>query len=166
KVLGVAVVAAYCLFATVATDLSYRDLRSGDVSQAVREMGYWLPGPLVARLLAWTLVAGQPVVRATFRAIAIGAVILAGGLIAGWHLSTANDHLEMIERQTAKRRPHIFIILVDTLRADHLPFYGYAKPTSPVMAAFASQAQVYTRAFAHAPATKASCAALMTSRYP
>ena len=53
----------------------------------------------------------------------------------------------------------IVVVLIDTLRADHLPFYGYAKPTSPVMAAFASQAQVYTRAFAHAPATKASCAA-------
>lgn len=166
KILAVAVVTAYCLFGVVVTDLSYRGVLSGNMSQAVQEMGYWLPGLLVVVLLAWKLVAGQPLSRAAFRALAIGGIILAGGLMTGWHFSTADDHLELVERQTAKRRPNVFIILVDTLRADHLPFYGYEKPTSPVMAAFASQAQVYTRAFAHAPATKASCAALMTSRYP
>jgi choline-sulfatase len=31
----------------------------------------------------------------------------------------------------AQRRPHVFIYLVDTLRADHLGCYGYRRPVSP-----------------------------------
>lgn len=166
KLLAGAVVVVYSLFAAVVTDLQYRPLLSGDTSQVVQEAGYWLPGLLVVVFLAWKVVAGQPVFRTAFRAVAIGGVILAGGLITGWFVTTADNRQDMVALQTAKRRPNIFIILVDTLRADHLPFYGYEKPTSSVMTAFASQAQVYTRAFSHAPWTKASCAALMTSRYP
>lgn len=36
-------------------------------------------------------------------------------------------------------RPNIVVLAVDTLRADHLGAYGYAKPTSPNIDAFASQ---------------------------
>ena len=35
--------------------------------------------------------------------------------------------------------PDIYLIVVDTLRADHLPTYGYDRDTSPALDAFAAQ---------------------------
>ncbi|MFH0983229.1 MAG: sulfatase-like hydrolase/transferase [Planctomycetota bacterium] len=50
--------------------------------------------------------------------------------------------------------PNVILIVLDTLRADHLGCYGYDRPTSPRIAAFAQRGTVYTRAFA-----AASCSA-------
>jgi arylsulfatase A-like enzyme len=73
-----------------------------------------------------------------------------------------------MERLTAsaRRRPHVFLVLIDTLRADHLGVYGYPLPTSPHLDAFATEAAVYGRAFAPAPWTRPSCGTLLTSRHP
>ena len=42
--------------------------------------------------------------------------------------------------------PNVLFIVWDTVRADHLSLYGYSKPTSPRLEAFASKAVVYERA--------------------
>jgi arylsulfatase A-like enzyme len=60
----------------------------------------------------------------------------------------------------------VFLVLVDTLRADHLSVYGYGKPTSPHLDALAADGVVHTRAFAPAPWTRPSCGALLSSRHP
>jgi len=66
----------------------------------------------------------------------------------------------------AGSRPDVLLIVVDTLRADHLGSYGYARDTSPHIDALAADSTRYTRAFSHAPWTTPSVAALLTSRYP
>jgi choline-sulfatase len=63
------------------------------------------------------------------------------------------------------RRPHVFIYLVDALRADHLGCYGYRRPTSPRVDAFAREATAF-RAIAPSSWTKASVASLFTGRSP
>ncbi len=60
----------------------------------------------------------------------------------------------------------IVLISIDTLRADRLGTYGYAKPTSPNIDAFAKEALVFERAMAPAPWTAPSMAAMITGRYP
>src|SRR5882672_9031270 len=40
----------------------------------------------------------------------------------------------------------VVLIVIDTLRADHLPIYGYARDTAPHLAAFARQAVTFTQA--------------------
>ncbi len=70
----------------------------------------------------------------------------------------------------AKRRPprpwNVLLVLVDTLRADHLGCYGYPLATSPRLDAFARQSTVFERAISHAPWTKPAVASLMTSLRP
>lgn len=62
--------------------------------------------------------------------------------------------------------PTILLIVLDTLRADHLSLYGYGRPTSPVLAELAEEARVYTRARSTAPWTLPSHASLFTGLYP
>jgi arylsulfatase A-like enzyme len=60
----------------------------------------------------------------------------------------------------------VILIVLDTVRADHLGCYGYPRATSPRLDAFARQATLFRRAFAAAPATLASHASLFTGRHP
>ncbi|HYH45062.1 MAG TPA: sulfatase [Thermoanaerobaculia bacterium] len=61
---------------------------------------------------------------------------------------------------------HVIVILVDTLRADHLGAYGYARPTSPHFDAFAQGAVLFEDARAQASCTYPSVNSLLTSRPP
>lgn len=65
-----------------------------------------------------------------------------------------------------RKRPDIYLIVVDSLRADHLGCYGYGRPTSPRLDAFARDAVLYGRCTAAAPWTSASVAALLSSQFP
>ena len=44
------------------------------------------------------------------------------------------------------RRPNVLIVLWDTVRADRMSAYGYARPTTPRIAAWAERAAVFERA--------------------
>jgi arylsulfatase A-like enzyme len=61
---------------------------------------------------------------------------------------------------------NLILISLDTLRADHLGIYGYERPTSPKLDAFARRSTVFRRAVAQANSTRPSHAALFTSRDP
>ncbi|HJQ35783.1 MAG TPA: sulfatase [Thermoanaerobaculia bacterium] len=66
----------------------------------------------------------------------------------------------------SQRRPNVLIYLVDTLRADHLGVYGYARPTSPHIDAFARDSVVFTNAIAQSSWTKTSVASVLTGLVP
>jgi arylsulfatase A-like enzyme len=65
----------------------------------------------------------------------------------------------------AERRILIWIS-IDTLRADHLGFYGYGRPTSPVLDRLARESVVFDDAVAPASWTLPSLTSQFTSRYP
>ncbi len=65
-----------------------------------------------------------------------------------------------------ERPPDIFIYLIDALRPDHLGCYGYDRPTSPVMDAFAAEATVYEEAHTPSTWTRPSVATMLTGLYP
>jgi arylsulfatase A-like enzyme len=65
-----------------------------------------------------------------------------------------------------KRAPHVILMTLDTLRADHLGCYGYERPTSPWLDGFATVATFYTRAHSTSPWTLPSHASLLTGKYP
>jgi arylsulfatase A-like enzyme/Flp pilus assembly protein TadD len=60
----------------------------------------------------------------------------------------------------------VVLVVVDTLRADRLPVYGYAAGRTPALAALAREAVVFDRAYAHAPQTLPSHASMFTGRLP
>lgn len=59
----------------------------------------------------------------------------------------------------------VFVVL-DTVRKDHLSTYGYERPTSPGLDAFAEEAAVYEEAVTPAPWTLPVHASLFTGLYP
>jgi arylsulfatase A-like enzyme len=65
--------------------------------------------------------------------------------------------------RTGKRTRKIILISVDTLRADHVGTYGYAKPTTPHMDALAGDGAVFLNTFAPSSWTLPSHVSLMTS---
>ena len=52
--------------------------------------------------------------------------------------------------------PDVFIVSVDTLRADRLGCYGYAHPTTPNIDAFAKDALLFEDCLAEVPLTSPS----------
>jgi arylsulfatase len=61
---------------------------------------------------------------------------------------------------------NVVLLLVDTLRADHLGAYGYARDTSPNFDALAGESVLFEEAVAQAGCTFPSVNSLLTSRYP
>ncbi|MBN2206329.1 MAG: sulfatase-like hydrolase/transferase, partial [Candidatus Aminicenantes bacterium] len=62
--------------------------------------------------------------------------------------------------------PNVILISIDTLRADHLRCYGYARETSPAMDALASDSALFENARSHAPYTLSSHASILTGLLP
>lgn len=61
---------------------------------------------------------------------------------------------------------HVVMIVIDTLRADHLSLYGYGRPTSPRLDAWAKQAVVFENCAAQYTLTSPSVATILSGTYP
>lgn len=61
------------------------------------------------------------------------------------------------------RRPNVLFVSIDTLRADHLGFDGWPRPTSPNLDALAAKSVVFENAQSASSWTLPSLASLMTS---
>jgi arylsulfatase A-like enzyme len=64
------------------------------------------------------------------------------------------------------QRPNVLLVVVDTLRKDHLGCYGYHRNTSPNIDRLAEVAVRYDNAISQAPWTSPSLGSLFTSLYP
>jgi arylsulfatase A-like enzyme len=64
------------------------------------------------------------------------------------------------------RSPNLIIILVDTLRADHLHYEGYARETSPQIDALAARSIVFENHYSTASRTGPAVASLFTGLFP
>ena len=63
-------------------------------------------------------------------------------------------------------RPNVLIVMIDTLRADHLGCYGHGRNTSPNIDRIAVGGARFERAYSAAPWTPPSIASLFSSLYP
>jgi len=61
---------------------------------------------------------------------------------------------------------NVVLVTIDTLRADHVSSYGYARPTTPHLDALAQRGTRYLRALSSAPWTLPSHASLFTGLDP
>jgi choline-sulfatase len=64
------------------------------------------------------------------------------------------------------RPPNLIVYLVDTLRADHLGCYGYGRPVSPRIDAFARQAVRFRHTVAQSSWTRPSTCTILTGLLP
>jgi arylsulfatase A-like enzyme len=65
----------------------------------------------------------------------------------------------------ASARPNLLVIVMDTVRADHMSLYGYKRDTTPNLRKLADDSVVYTRAIAPSNITLTSHASLFTGMY-
>jgi choline-sulfatase len=63
-------------------------------------------------------------------------------------------------------RPGVFLITIDTLRADHVHCYGYERIRTPALDMLAEQGIRFTQAFTPSPITNSSHASIMTGLLP
>lgn len=67
---------------------------------------------------------------------------------------------------TAPERPNVLLIVLDTVRADHLSTYGYGLQTSPNLSALAARGARFDDVVSTAPWTLPSHASLFTGQVP
>ncbi len=84
------------------------------------------------------------------------AIAVAGAAAGGWWMA----------RETAPIKGPIILISIDTLRADHLPVYGYSGVQTPNIDGLARDGVVFDRAYAHSPQTLPSHTTILTGRLP
>jgi arylsulfatase A-like enzyme len=61
---------------------------------------------------------------------------------------------------------HVYLITIDTLRADHLSCYGYPVETTPFIDSLAKNGVIFENAFSQSATTCPSHASIMTGLYP
>lgn len=114
--------------------------------------------PLIAFLLDRST--DRPVQpRHGFRTAAL-ALALAVAVVNVAALAPEPDH------PTPAGSPNVILIVIDSLRADHVGAYGYARPTTPGIDAFARDAILFRQAIAQGTFTKTSMASIFTSKLP
>jgi arylsulfatase A-like enzyme len=92
----------------------------------------------------------------------MGMVPIVAGLVAG------GDRLKQW-REASRALPHpdspnVLLIVLDTVRADHLSLHGYSRPTSPGLGRLAQRGIRFNEARATAPWTLPSHASMFTGR--
>ncbi|MCK4547879.1 MAG: sulfatase [Candidatus Eisenbacteria sp.] len=70
------------------------------------------------------------------------------------------------QRRIDRGPPNVVIILIDTLRPDHLGCYGYPRETSPNLDRLAGGGTIFWNAVAQSSWTLPSAASLLTGLYP
>lgn len=96
-------------------------------------------------------------------ALALAAVAVVSGILAGTRELPAPPPGRS---QGATSRPNIVLVVMDTVRADHMSVYGYRRETTPWLKELAREATLYERAMAPANFTLPSHASLFTGLYP
>jgi arylsulfatase A-like enzyme len=66
----------------------------------------------------------------------------------------------------AKPPPSVILVSIDTLRADHVGTYGYARPTTPFLDGFARDATVFENTFTSCPWTLVAHMTMLTGLFP
>ena len=79
--------------------------------------------------------------------------------------SQASDREEDTFRERVKRPTNVILLSIDTLRRDHLPFYGYERVTAPHLQRLAEQAVVFDNAVSAHTNTAPSHATMLTGLY-
>src|SRR6266481_2796307 len=62
--------------------------------------------------------------------------------------------------------PDVYLITIDTLRADHVGCYGYKQVETPALDALAADGVRFTQAFTHSPITNTSHITILTGLLP
>lgn len=95
--------------------------------------------------------------------LALLVAFVLGGTVWAWNHSL---RVSTTTAMTASpEQPHVILIILDTLRRDHLGCYGSSAGLTPVLDRLAEESTVYDGAYATAPWTVPSHASMFTGHY-
>jgi arylsulfatase A-like enzyme len=97
-------------------------------------------------------------------ALAFSALVALGGRLAGEERAPLAGAASVTTG--ARNPPSVLLVVVDTMRADHLSLYGYGRETTPNLGEFAGNALVFDHARAESSWTKPSVATILTGLPP
>jgi len=123
---------------------------------------------IVARVLR-VLVQRAPFDRLVRASTACGLLLVLGlGLGANLALGSRDSRTASSgdARAAADQEGNVLFIVVDTLRADHLPMYGYDRGSTPNLDRLAQDAIRFDDAFTNSSWTRPSFASILTGRLP
>ncbi len=112
-------------------------------------------GVLLTMPLAWVVGCGEPDSSAT-----TGEGTTKDGA------TTEDAFRYAVPRNAVADRPNVLIITIDTIRADHLGFLGYARPTTPRLDKLSAESIVFEQAYAPIATTLPSHTSMFTGVYP
>ena len=90
---------------------------------------------------------------------------MAGPAISGVS-EVRTETASSVKAEESSKHLNLIIVSIDTLRQDHLGSYGYIRPTSPNLDAFAAEGIRFANAYSTAPWTLPSHHSLITGQYP
>jgi arylsulfatase A-like enzyme len=159
-----------------------------------RRAGWWSPRLIVAcALLPVLALAGRRIYVEAWLLVALGvafrlvpvlerhpagarkwllrsvpALLLLVLLQAGWivGIEAIKQWREELRPRPAAGAPNVLLVVLDTVRADHLSVYGYPRATTPNLERLAARGIRFDEARAPAPWTLASHASFFTGRWP
>ena len=99
----------------------------------------------------------------SFPALLVLVLVQAGMIIGSDRLKQWSESSRPLPSAGA---PNVLLVVLDTVRADHLSLYGHPRPTSKTLQRLAREGLRFDRARAAAPWTLASHATLFTGRWP
>ena len=133
-------------------------------------VGLWLVCGIALTLWIWLRQAhreDRPAVRPVrFWGAAAAVMGLTGlALQTTWPLMDKRPPLS-VSALAAAGSPDVLLLTVDTLSADHMSLYGYARPTTPELEAFARQSSVFDHFYSNSNVTTPSVASFILGERP
>lgn len=126
-----------------------------------REGLLWTFGLLVACVAVFWLV--RALVRRINNRMMAAAFFL---ILFGVSFITALIQRPNVQKPIRSSMPNILLLMVDTLRWDHVSSYGYKRKTTPAIDRLAKEGVLYETAISASPWTTPSHASLFTGQYP
>ena len=123
-----------------------------------------LAAALAATVGRWWLRHRDGLLRRTLGPLVVGSLV-AGGWSAFWVASSEDRALASLP-PAPREAPNVVLLVLDTVRADHLSLYGYPRPTTPHLDAWKDRAARFAFARSAAPWTLPSHATMFTGRWP
>jgi arylsulfatase A-like enzyme len=160
---GVLAGAAAPLFAALATFSLLRALSIGLASWAALLPALGI-AVLTAQMLGDTPARGRRVLRLTLPGMLATLAVIASAVPLARRVAERAALRGL--PPAAAGAPNVLLVIWDTARSMNLSLYGYRRPTSPVLEAFARRGAVFERAIATSPWSLPSHASMYTGRYP
>jgi arylsulfatase A-like enzyme len=121
-------------------------------------------GVVIARWMKRNPPARLGLLRRSFAPLAI---VVGIACLGPWPAAALLEKLAVARApEPQAHAPSVLLIVLDTVRADRLSAYGYARPTTPFLDELAQQGVLFERAFANSSWSLPSHVSLMTGRLP